>query len=250
MNFSAPSESLVSSPSWKPETRQQNHTRRLSHRQFSWHNDLRPRENYVHNYVHTGSDPEVVDISLGVSSIMLSTLRDASKLSPVPFLSAAAGIALAIVGAVQVSYSSLFSNWTLQCISQKARRNKDGFKALAGDSCELVSVIIRTYKDRPGTDDLPVDLVNDLQQLVTVLASIQKFAQKGASRNFLKALVRSSVDAEKIQHYRGRLQQSMRVFSLQSDITLRETVAKLASRQAELDNGASPIPSSSAGGPS
>src|SRR6266576_29770 len=153
MNFSTPS--LVPLPSWRPENRQQNHTRRLSRRRFSWHNDLRLHENYARNYMDAGLDPEAVDISLDVSSIVLSTLRDASKFSPVPFLSAAAGIAIDIVGTVQVSYSSLFSNWTLQCVSQKARRNKDGFKALADDSCELVYVIIRAYKDRPGTDDMP-----------------------------------------------------------------------------------------------
>ena len=112
-------------------------------------------------------DPEAVDISLDVSMIVLSTLRDASKFSPVPFLSAAAGIALDIVGAVQVSYNSFFSNRTSEHVSQKARRNKCGFKSLADDSCELVYVIIRAYKDRPGTDDVPVDLVDNLQQLVT-----------------------------------------------------------------------------------
>ncbi|KAF8327666.1 hypothetical protein F5887DRAFT_924691 [Amanita rubescens] len=215
MNLSTPSLHLSS---WKPETRQQNHTRRPPHRQISWHNDLR------HNHVHTGSDPETVDISLDVSSIVLSTLRDASKFSPVPLLSAAAGIAVNIVGAVQ-----------------KARRNKDGFKVLADDSCELVYVIIRAYKDRPRMDDL----VDNLQQLVTVLASIQQFAQKGASRSFFTAIFRSGVDAEKIQRHRDKLQQSMRVFGLQSDIALRETVAKLVSRRVELDNGALPGPSSS-----
>lgn len=69
--------------------------------------------------MHAGPDSEAVDISLDTSSIVLTTLRDAAKFSPVPFLSAAAGIAVEIVGAVQVSHSSLFqSNWILQCIAE------------------------------------------------------------------------------------------------------------------------------------
>ena len=67
--------------------------------------------------MYAGSDSEAVDTSLDVSSIGLTTLRDAAKYSPVPFFSAAAGIAVEIVGAVQVSYSNSFSNWILQCAS-------------------------------------------------------------------------------------------------------------------------------------
>ena len=85
-----------------PENGRQYHTRRPSRRQFSC-NDLRPHENYVHNWMYAGSDSEAVDTSLDVSSIVLTTLRDAAKFSPVPFLSAAAGIAVEIFGAVQVS---------------------------------------------------------------------------------------------------------------------------------------------------
>jgi hypothetical protein len=39
----------------------------------------------------------------------LSTLRDASNIPPVPFLSDAAGIAANIAGAVQVSHAKRFS---------------------------------------------------------------------------------------------------------------------------------------------
>ncbi len=85
-------------------------------------------------------------------------------------------------------------------------------------------------------------------------------------RNYFRALFRSGVDADKIREYREKLQQSMRVFGvgvlpshmigpalmhhlpqLQSDIILRETVAKLASRQNEmmneLQNRVQPVPS-------
>ena len=170
-----------------PENRRQYHTRRLSRRQ------LRPHENYVHNWMYAGSDSEAVDTSLDVSSIGLTTLRDAAKYSPVPFLSAAAGIAVEIVAAVQVSYSSSFqSNWILRCISQNARRNRGGFKALADDSCELVYVIIRAFKNRPRADDMPVDLVDNLQQLATYVAPFSILTQININLTASSRLSKSS----------------------------------------------------------
>ena len=85
-------------------------------------------------------------------------------------------------------------------------------------------------------------------------------------RNYFQAFFRSGVDADKIREYREKLQQSMRVFGvgilptriigptlmhhlpqLQSDIILRETVAKLVYRQNEMmnrfQNRAQPVPS-------
>ncbi|KAF8327667.1 hypothetical protein F5887DRAFT_1190034 [Amanita rubescens] len=167
---------------------------------------------------------EAVDTSLDVSSIMITTLRDVSKITPIPLLWAAAGIVVDIIDAVQ-----------------KARRNKRGFKKLAEDSCELVYVVILAHND-----DAPDDLTKNLQQLVDTLTSIKRFAERGALRNYFQAFFHSGVDADKIREYREKLQQSMRVFGLQSDIILRETVAKLASRQNEmmnkLQNRAQPVP--------
>jgi len=176
---------------------------------------------------------EMVDISLDVSSIVLSTPRDTSKIA-VPLLSTAAGIVINIIE-----------------VAQKARRNKNGLKALADDACELVYVIIRAHKDISSAEDMPKDLTENLQQLVGTLTSIQMFAETGASRNIFISMLRSGVDGERIREYREKLRQSMRVFGLQSDIILRETVAKLASRQVEMMNElkarATPDPSSPEG---
>jgi hypothetical protein len=46
---------------------------------------------------------EAVDTSLDVSSIILTTLRDVSKVTSIPLLWTAAGIAVDIIGVVQVS---------------------------------------------------------------------------------------------------------------------------------------------------
>lgn len=91
--------------------------------------------------------------------------------------------------------------------------------------------------------------------VLSILTSIKIFAERGALRNYFQTLFRSGIDADKIWEHREKLHQSMRVFGvgvlpthtmesalmhhlpqLQSDIILRETVAKLASRQNEMMN--------------
>jgi len=164
-----------------------------------------------------GSGSDAVDVSLDVTSIVLTTLRDASNIPPVPFLSDAAGIAVNIAGVVQ-----------------KARSNKGGFKRLGEESCELVYVIVRANQDVLSVEEVPGNLTENLQHLVNALTSAQKFAQKGASRNFFKAMLCSNADSGRIKDHREKLKQFMRVFGLQPDISLHETVAKLASQQVEM----------------
>ncbi|KAF8626050.1 hypothetical protein AX15_005104 [Amanita polypyramis BW_CC] len=188
----------------------------------------------------TASGSESLDIALDVSAVVLTTLKDVSRIPPVPFLSDAAGIAITIIGVVQ-----------------KARSNKDGFKRLAEDSCELVYAIVRAHKDIAKEEDVPKDLIENLEQLVNTLLSVQKLSQKGTSRNIFRAMFRSGVDAGKIQDYRAKIQQSMRVFGLQTDISLRDTVAKLAAQQVEMmkelrgldSDGASSIDRTDSGSP-
>ncbi|KAM6503086.1 hypothetical protein JOM56_000029 [Amanita muscaria] len=160
-----------------------------------------------------------VDVVLDVSAVILGTLRDVAHLSPVPGLSEAAGIAVSIAGIVA-----------------KARNNKDDFRRLAEDSTELVYAIVRAHKDVTRPEDVPSDLIDNLRQLVTTLTLVHKFAEKGARRNFFMAMIRSNVDATRILDYREKLRQSMRVFGLQSDISLRDTVHKLAEQQVEMMN--------------
>jgi len=170
--------------------------------------------------VEEGKETDGVDIALDVSVVVMSTLQDVASLPPILGLSEAVGAAVAIIAIVQ-----------------KARGNKDGFKKLAEDSTELVYAITRAHKDITRPEDVPADLTENLENLARTLTSIQKFAKKGASRGFLKAILRAGVDAGKIQDFREKLKQSMRVFGLQSDISLRDTVHKLAEQQVEIMEG-------------
>ncbi|KIL54815.1 hypothetical protein M378DRAFT_18524 [Amanita muscaria Koide BX008] len=160
-----------------------------------------------------------VDVILDVSAVVLGTLRDVAHLSSVPGLSEAAAIAVAIAGIVA-----------------KARNNKDDFRHLAEDSTEVVYAIVRAHKNVTRPEDVPSDLIDNLRQLVGTLTLVQKFAEKGARRNFFMAMIRANVDAKRIQNYREKLRQSMRVFGLQTDISLRYTVHKLEEQQVEMMN--------------
>jgi len=160
------------------------------------------------------SASKAVDLLLDVPAIISVTLRGVSKLSPVPYLSNAAWIALDITEVVQ-----------------EAGQNRNVFKILARDCCELVYVITCGHKDISRAENIPEDLVENLRRLVQTLTSIHQFAQKCTSRNVVKAILYSGMDANRIRNYREMLRQSMRVFGLRSDISLRYIVAGLAYRQ-------------------
>lgn len=160
-----------------------------------------------------------IDITLDVSVGVLTTLKYVAKRSPVAFLSNAASIALSIVDVVQMM-----------------RNNKRGFKELAKDSCEIVCHVIKAHNDASQPREVPIDLVEHLEQLVNVLLSINEFARKGASRNFLAALLRFNADARRIQDYQRKLYQAIQIFGLQSDIIVRNTIAQLAANQVAMTN--------------
>ena len=52
----------------------------------------------------SASASDTVDIMLDVSAVVISTLKNVSLIPPVPFLSDAAGIAVTIIGVVQVCF--------------------------------------------------------------------------------------------------------------------------------------------------
>ncbi|KAG6907612.1 hypothetical protein DXG01_008189 [Tephrocybe rancida] len=66
-----------------------------------------------------------VAVSLDASSVILSTLSNAAKLTPVPFLQNAADVALNIIQMVQ-----------------DVKSNKDAFRQLADDACALVYIVL------------------------------------------------------------------------------------------------------------
>ena len=77
---------------------------------------------------------ERVDIGLNVSMVVMSTLEDAVKLSPIPGLSGAAGAAVTIIAIVQVSW---YVGRFLRVVSSKTLRKHEAIKTVSKDSPKI-----------------------------------------------------------------------------------------------------------------
>ncbi|KAJ8072438.1 hypothetical protein AAF712_007968 [Marasmius tenuissimus] len=85
----------------------------------------------------------------GVSVLVLETLQDVARFAPVPYLSDISSVALGILEAVQTF-----------------KGNKEGFKKLGADTCELVYAINATCQGLTKDDKpLSTDLQENLRQL-------------------------------------------------------------------------------------
>ncbi|KAJ7772063.1 hypothetical protein DFH07DRAFT_803570 [Mycena maculata] len=154
---------------------------------------------------------EVIDTALDISSTVLATLTAASQYAPLPFLQEASFLALAILNTVK-----------------GAKDNKEAFKSLANDACELVSAIVCVYNDMEKDGQKPsLGLKKRVDELISLLKSINHFSQKHIARSTMYRMVRLSSENAKIQQYRGRLRQALDVFGLQSSISIHETVVEI-----------------------
>ncbi|RDB15467.1 hypothetical protein Hypma_004270 [Hypsizygus marmoreus] len=167
------------------------------------------------------------DIALHTSEVILSTLRDAARLTPLPFLRDAATLAVGIINA-----------------AQGARANKDALQRLANDAGALVCAIFFKKSNESDRTSSSRTLEANLEALVSTLKSIQKFAEKGASRPFLSRAMLHKHDLGQIQEYREHLRQALDVFGLRSTIELHENVARiirLVSERRTTDDGISSV---------
>ncbi|KAJ7716526.1 hypothetical protein B0H16DRAFT_1741183 [Mycena metata] len=173
------------------------------------------------NYPATSS-PNVgaaVNAAFDISTTVLATLTTAAQFAPLPFLQQASILALAILTTVR-----------------SAKDNKETFKALANDACELVSAIICVYNDMEKDGLKPsVNLKQRVEDLVSLLQSINQWSQKHAAKSMMARIVSVTSDNNKIQGYRLKLRQALDVFGLQSSITIHETVVQILAELRERD---------------
>ncbi|KAF9463387.1 hypothetical protein BDZ94DRAFT_1259231 [Collybia nuda] len=171
-----------------------------------------------HKFRPASTTPEkgkaLYGLTLDVSLLVLTTLRNVARVTPVPYLMEAADLALGILSAVQ---------------SMKDCR--EGFKSLASDSCGLVYAIVGAHSEAVVE---PKDMDIHVNELLETLRSIHTFSQKELRRNVLARLVRNSSDSTKILEYRQALRQSLDVFGLQSTVSIRENIAKIIKNQDEI----------------
>ncbi|TFK61868.1 hypothetical protein BDN72DRAFT_903720 [Pluteus cervinus] len=158
------------------------------------------------------------DALLQVSSLVVSTLKDAASYAPIPGLQQAAGIALTILDAAQA-----------------VKTNKQAYAQLAEDVCEILYIVIRTIQDAGQKGDAPSGkLTADLEKVKQKLVPIDAFIKKQLSRNILMRLLCYKADSGKIQDHRNALKHSLELFGLESHIVLREATSSMMSQQEEL----------------
>ncbi|KAF8071449.1 hypothetical protein FPV67DRAFT_874241 [Lyophyllum atratum] len=149
---------------------------------------------------------KVAALALDTSDLVLSTLKDAARLAPIPYLQQSATLALGIVNVIQ-----------------GVRNNKDAFLRLTKDACELVYVVLCT----PGSANPTSTYLDHLRELTDTLGGIQQFAKKEASRTIFMRIIRHKADLDTITEYRGKLRQSLDVFGLKSSISIEENVRRI-----------------------
>jgi len=152
-----------------------------------------------------------VEATFDISATVLATLTAAAQLAPLPFLQQASYLALAILNTVRA-----------------AKDNKEAYKGLASDACELVSAIICVYQDMEKDGQKPsLGLQKRVEDLISLLKAINQFAHKHIAKSSFYRMVRLQTEIGKIQQYRARLRQALDVFGLQSSITIHETVVQI-----------------------
>ncbi|KAJ7209789.1 hypothetical protein GGX14DRAFT_453121 [Mycena pura] len=164
------------------------------------------------HYPHVaGPSAPALNSAFDISETVLTTLTAASQFAPLPFLQEASLAALAILRTIR-----------------GAKDNKESFKCLANDACELVSAIICVYNDMEKDGLQPsANLKSRVEDLISLLKSINHFAEKHVSKGTMYRLVRLSTETSKIQQYRARLRQALDIFGLQSSISIHENVVQI-----------------------
>lgn len=166
-----------------------------------------------------------VGLALDATNLVLATLRDTARLTPIPFLRDAAGLALGVLEVVQ-----------------SARDNKDAYTRLATDACNLVyAALIHAEKSSTAISN---ELQDNLRELQRTLTGINNFAAKQVKRNRIIRAITWKSDLVTIQAYRDSLRQSLDLFGLKSNIMIQESIGQLVMQQEELVNTLKTQPSS------
>ncbi|KAJ7240879.1 hypothetical protein B0H12DRAFT_51444 [Mycena haematopus] len=150
-----------------------------------------------------------IDVVVGISLTVFNALNSVAASSP---FAPAASICLAIL-----------------TTAGNAKGNKQNFRELARDACELVYAVISQGAN--GDSARSRIFQRQVDHLIKVLKDIEKFSTKRASKGFVHRFVTVSPDEERIKNYRAQLEQRLKVFNLQSNVSIREMVEEILKRQ-------------------
>ncbi|KAF5310109.1 hypothetical protein D9619_010513 [Psilocybe cf. subviscida] len=152
-------------------------------------------------------------------AMILGLVQQASKLTGLPYLSDAAGIALKLVQ-----------------VAQAVKDNKEGFKELADDSAQLVAVFYRSYQGaRNQAEWLNSDGIRTAaKDLERCLFSIKKLGEKMKARGLLRRVLCYVIDANTIKKYRQQLSSATTQFQVAAQLDMRDVLVQIEKNQDEL----------------
>ncbi|KAG6812884.1 hypothetical protein H0H92_015619 [Tricholoma furcatifolium] len=147
------------------------------------------------------------------NSTVIKTLLDASKLTTIPNLQKAAGLAVGIAD-----------------IMQNVRSHKKELNQLASDACALVYIALRTQEkaNTISAAGSPSYLEN-MKELADTLQSLHEFTKGQTTRNFALRVIQNKSVAGTIREYRERLRHFLDFFGLKSSISIQDTLASIQS---------------------
>ncbi|KAJ4476633.1 hypothetical protein J3R30DRAFT_312310 [Lentinula aciculospora] len=164
-----------------------------------------------------------------VSEHVLRTLTSAAQYAPTPYLGSLSVVALSIFNAVQ-----------------GAKENQAVLDQLGKMACDLVFGVYKTHEElqqqsSPKSDNTASDkhspfstdptLNRQVEELLGTLRNVQAWIETVKSRKYIHKVIASRSDLNTIQEFRDQLKAAMDKFQLQSIITLRSTVTRLATEQ-------------------
>ncbi|KAJ3755588.1 hypothetical protein EV360DRAFT_72743 [Lentinula raphanica] len=168
-----------------------------------------------------------------ISEQVLRTVVGAAQYAPTPYLGSLSVVALSIFDAVQ-----------------GAKENQSVLRQLVQTICELVCTVSDTYKELHSTNSdsgppqelssfsLDPTLNNQIQELIETLERINEWIKGVRSRAPIRRFISSRSDLLVIQDFRDQLNKAKDKFQLQSLITLRNSVANIASQQHQMEKDA------------
>ncbi|KAJ3718381.1 hypothetical protein C8R42DRAFT_142280 [Lentinula raphanica] len=130
---------------------------------------------------------------------------------------------------------------------QGAKENQAGLGELAKLACDLASSVLSTYQElhptNPGSDTSQDQslfssdsvLNSHVEQLVETFRNIDDWITGVKSRKLVFRLISYKSDVREIQRCRNQLRDAMDKFQLLSSITVRSSVARIASQQDKME---------------
>ncbi|KAJ3710570.1 hypothetical protein C8R42DRAFT_648691 [Lentinula raphanica] len=168
-----------------------------------------------------------------ITEQVLRTVVAGAQYAPTPYLGSLSVVALSIFDAVQ-----------------GAKENQSVLGQLVQTIYELVCTVSDTYKElhsinsdsgppqKLSSFSLDPTLNNQIQELIETLERINEWIKGVRSRAPIRRFISSRSDLLVIQDFRDQLNKAKDKFQLQSLITLRNSVANIASQQHQMEKDA------------